>query len=60
LQEPPYIADDEIEEYYRYHEEEFTENGTVKPLPKVRDEIVSRLKSIRGMDMAFKEATTAT
>ncbi|MDI6616358.1 MAG: SurA N-terminal domain-containing protein, partial [Syntrophaceae bacterium] len=54
-----HIADDEIEEYYRYHEEEFTENGTVKPLPKVRDEIVSRLKSIRGMDMAFKEATTA-
>ena len=53
------VTDDEIEEYYQHHEEEFTENGTVKPLPKVRDEIVSRLKSIQGMDMAFKEATTA-
>jgi len=53
------ISDQEIQEYYDYHEDEFTDNGKAKPLSKVRNDIVSKLKSIKGMDAAFKEATTA-
>ncbi|MBW2630311.1 MAG: SurA N-terminal domain-containing protein [Deltaproteobacteria bacterium] len=53
------ISDEEIEEYYDYHESEFEDNGKIKPLPEVRDKIVSRLRSIKGMDTAFKAATKA-
>lgn len=53
------ISDAEIQEYYDYHDYEFEEDGKVKPLAKVRREIVSKLRSIRGMDAAFREATAA-
>jgi len=53
------ISDEEIENYYDYHENEFEDNGTVKPLPEVRDTIISRLRAIKGMDTAFREATQA-
>lgn len=53
------ISDEEIEEYYDYHENEFEKNGKIKPMPEVRDRIVSRLRSIKGMDAAFKAATKA-
>ena len=53
------ISDEEIQEYYDYHDYEFEEDGKVKPLAKVRRDIVSKLKSIKGMDTAFREATTA-
>ncbi|MDD5722748.1 MAG: SurA N-terminal domain-containing protein [Syntrophales bacterium] len=53
------ISDEEIQEYYDYHKDEFTDNGKATPLSEVREEIVSKLKSMRGMDAAFKEATKA-
>jgi len=53
------ISDAEIQEYYDYHDYEFEEDGKMKPLAKVRGEIVSRLQSIKGMDAAFRAATTA-
>lgn len=53
------ISDAEIQEYYDYHDYEFEKDGKVQPLAKVRGEIVSRLQSIKGMDAAFREATTA-
>jgi len=53
------ISDEEITQYYEYHESDFEDNGTIKPLPEVRDIIISRLKSTHGMDTAFDEATAA-
>ncbi|MBW2544812.1 MAG: SurA N-terminal domain-containing protein [Deltaproteobacteria bacterium] len=53
------ISDEEIEEYYDYHEGEFEDNGKAKPLSEVKSEIVSRLKSAKGMDAAFEEAKKA-
>ncbi|MBW2673762.1 MAG: peptidyl-prolyl cis-trans isomerase, partial [Deltaproteobacteria bacterium] len=53
------LTDEEIQEYYDYHEYEFEDNGKVKPLSEIRRDVVSRLKSIKGMDTAFREATTA-
>ena len=53
------ISDEEIAEYYDYHENEFEDNGKTKPLPEVKDRIVSRLRSIKGMDAAFKAAAKA-
>lgn len=53
------ISDDEIEEYYENHKSEFEDNGKTKPLAKVKGGIISRLKSIKGMDAAFEEAKEA-
>jgi len=53
------ISDDDIQDYYDYHADDFKDNGKTKPLSTVRDEIVSRLKSIKGMDTAHTEATEA-
>ena len=53
------ISDEDIEEYYDYHEGDFEDNGKAKPLPEVKSEIVSRLKSAKGMDAAFEEAKKA-
>ncbi|MDO9515865.1 MAG: SurA N-terminal domain-containing protein [Syntrophales bacterium] len=53
------ISDEEIQAYYDYHEDEFTDNGKVNPLSKVRGDIISKLKSIKGVDAAFEKATTA-
>ena len=53
------ISDEDIEEYYDYHENEFEDNGAIKLLPEVRDRIISKLRSIKGMDTAFKEAAEA-
>ncbi|MBN2398503.1 MAG: SurA N-terminal domain-containing protein, partial [Deltaproteobacteria bacterium] len=52
------ISDDEIQDYYDYTDD-FKDNGKTKPLSTVRGEIVSRLKSIKGMDAAHAEATEA-
>ena len=53
------ISDEEIQEYYDYHTDEFTEDGKAKPLEKVRREILSTLKLIKGMDVAFRKAKEA-
>jgi len=53
------ISEEEIEEYYNYHTAEFEDKGTTKPLPEVRDTIVSALRSIKGMDAAFEAAKKA-
>ena len=55
--EAPNISDEEVQEYYDYHEDEFMDDGKTKPLSEAREEIVSKLKSIKGMDTAFKQAT---
>ncbi len=53
------ISDEEIKEYYDYNKGEFEDNGKTKPLSEARNRIVSKLKSIKGMDAAFEEAKTA-
>ena len=53
------ISEEEIKEYYDYHTGEFEDNGKTKPLQEVKSRIVSRLKSIKGMDAAFEEARRA-
>jgi len=53
------ISDKEIEEYYDYNKSDFKDNGKIKPLPEVKNRIVSRLQSTKGMDMAFEEAKKA-
>ena len=53
------ISDEEIEEYYDYNKSEFEDNGKTKPLSEVRSQIVSKLKSTKGMDAAFEEAKRA-
>ncbi|MCK4534093.1 MAG: SurA N-terminal domain-containing protein, partial [Syntrophobacterales bacterium] len=53
------ISDEDIEEYYDYHKNEFEDNGKIKLLPEVRDRIVSKLKSTKGMYTAFEEAKKA-
>ncbi|MBN2251081.1 MAG: peptidylprolyl isomerase, partial [Candidatus Altiarchaeota archaeon] len=53
------ISDEEIQEYYDYHKYEFEDGGKAKPLSQVREEIISKLRSVEGMDAAFRKATTA-
>ena len=53
------VSDEEIEEYYDYHTGEFEDNGKTKPLSEVRSDIVSTLKSTKGMDAAFEAAKKA-
>ncbi len=53
------ISEKEIEDYYEYNKDEFTDDEKVKPLSKVRSEIFSTLRSSKGMDTAFDEAKTA-
>ncbi|MEA3487515.1 MAG: SurA N-terminal domain-containing protein [Thermodesulfobacteriota bacterium] len=53
------ISDEEIKEYYDYYENDFKDNGKIKPLPEVRGKIVSKLKSTKGMYTAFEEAKKA-
>jgi len=60
------ISDEQIEEYYDYHKAEFMKenpDGTgeeaARPLTEVREEIISQLKLIRGMGIAFDEAEKA-
>ncbi|MEA2014142.1 MAG: SurA N-terminal domain-containing protein [Thermodesulfobacteriota bacterium] len=53
------ILDEEIDEYYDSHKSEFEGNGETKPLTKLKGEIISKLKSAKGMDAAFEKATVA-
>jgi len=53
------ISTDEIEDYYEYNKDEFTEGEETKPLAEVREEIIGKLSLVKGMDEAFEEAKTA-
>ena len=55
------VSTDEIEDYYEYNEDEFTEGEETepKPLAEVREKIIGKLRSTKGMDEAFEEAKTA-
>jgi len=54
------LSDDEIEEYYDYHQEEFTnDEGVTSPLEEVRTTIADALKAQIGLDRAHDDANLA-
>lgn len=63
---PDDVTDEQIEEYYDYNKAEFMKENPdgkgeaeVRPLAEVREEIISQLKLVRGLGMAFDEAEKA-
>ncbi len=54
------LTDGDIEEYYDYHQEEFTsKEGVTSPLEEVRENIAAKLKARKGLDRAQDEAKQA-